>query len=105
MHGWRRAHVAYCTPNARSAKSSEWTRSAPRNATHETLLRRCARQRQTFTVVLAEIEDALVPAFLVEECVPFTRAVSVISKWGAGSSELPAGMKRAVRKRDTTGAS
>jgi uncharacterized membrane protein len=84
----------------------------------------------TFTVVLAEIEDALVPAFLVEECdddlcaifvpsvptpaagaiyiiakarvhavdVPFTRAVSVISKWGAGSSELLAGMKRAAQK-------
>ena len=93
----------------------------------------------TFTVVLAEIEDALVPAFLVEECdedhcaifvpsvptpaagaiyiiaksrvhvvdVPFTRAVSVISKWGAGSSELLAGMKRAVavREAETTGAS
>jgi hypothetical protein len=27
--------------------------------------------------------------------VPFTHAVSVISKWGAGSSELLAGMKRA----------
>jgi uncharacterized membrane protein len=83
-----------------------------------------------FTVVLAEIEDALVPAFLVEDCgngqcavfvpsvptpaagaiyiianervhpvdVPFTRAVAVISKWGAGSSELLAGMKRAAQK-------
>ncbi len=85
---------------------------------------------QAFTVVLAEIEDALVPAFLVEDCddghcaifvpsvptpaagsiyiiakervhrvdVPFTTAVSVISKWGAGSSELLAGMKRAEQK-------
>ena len=85
------------------------------------------QDEQTFTVVLAEIEDALVPAFLVEDCddehcvifvpsvptpaagsiyiiartrvhtvdVPFTHAVSVISKWGAGSSELLAGMKRA----------
>ena len=85
---------------------------------------------ETFTVVLAEIEDALVPAFLVEDCgdgqcavfvpsvptpaagsiyiianervhpvdVPFTQAVSVISKWGAGSSELLAGMKRAAQK-------
>ena len=84
----------------------------------------------TFAVVLAEIEDALVPAFLVEDCdddhcaifvpsvptpaagsiyiiakarvhavdVPFTQAVSVISKWGAGSHELLAGMKRAVQK-------
>ena len=82
---------------------------------------------ETFRVVLAEIEDALVPAFLVEDCgdgqcaifvpsvptpaagaiyiianervhpvdVPFTQAVSVISKWGAGSRELLAGMKRA----------
>lgn len=86
------------------------------------------QDEQTFTVVLAEIEDALVPAFLVEDCdeehcvifvpsvptpaagsiyiiartrvhtvdVPFTHAVSVISKWGAGSSELLAGMKRAA---------
>ena len=85
---------------------------------------------QTFTVVLAEIEDALVPAFLVEDCgdgqcaifvpsvptpaagsiyiianervhpvdVPFTHAVGVISKWGAGSRELLAGMKRAAAK-------
>jgi uncharacterized membrane protein len=85
------------------------------------------QDEQTFTVVLAEIEDALVPAFLVEDCddehcvifvpsvptpaagsiyiiararvhtvdVPFTHAVGVISKWGAGSSELLAGMKRA----------
>ena len=81
---------------------------------------------RTFTVVLAEIEDALVPAFLVEDCgedhcaifvpsvptpaagaiyiiakdrvhpvdVPFTQAVSVISKWGAGSGALLARMKR-----------
>ncbi len=81
---------------------------------------------RTFTVVLAEIEDALVPAFLVEDCgedhcaifvpsvptpaagaiyiiakervhavdVPFTQAVSVISKWGAGSANLLARMKR-----------
>lgn len=86
------------------------------------------QDEQTFTVVLAEIEEALVPAFLVEDCdeehcvifvpsvptpaagsiyiiartrvhtvdVPFTHAVSVISKWGAGSSELLAGMKRAA---------
>jgi len=84
-------------------------------------------EEDTFAVVLAEIEDALVPAFLIEECdeehfaifvpsvptpaagsiyiiakarvhpvdVPFTLAVSVISKWGAGSRELLAGMKRA----------
>jgi uncharacterized membrane protein len=85
---------------------------------------------ETFTVVLAEIEDALVPAFLVEDCgdgkcaifvpsvptpaagaiyiianervhsvdVPFAQAVAVITKWGAGASELLAGMKRAAQK-------
>ena len=74
----------------------------------------------TFAACLVEIEDALVPAFVVEEHpdgrytifvpsvptpaagtvyileaarvhlvdVPFTKAVSVISKWGAGSREL-----------------
>lgn len=80
---------------------------------------------KTFTVVLAEIEDALVPAFFVEDydeqrCaifvpsvptpaagtiyiiaksrvhpvdVPFTQAVSVISKWGEGAGELLDKMK------------
>jgi len=79
-----------------------------------------------FAVALAEIEDALVPAFVVEEHedgrytvfvpsiptpaagavyilprervhlvdVPFPRAVSVISKWGAGSEELVKAMHR-----------
>jgi len=83
-------------------------------------------EEETFTVVLAEIEDALVPAFLVEDCgddqcaifvpsvptpaagaiyiipkarvhsvdVPFTQAVSVISKWGAGASGLLERMQR-----------
>jgi hypothetical protein len=39
--------------------------------------------------------------------VPFTSAVSVISKWGAGSSELLAGMKRAqaTLEAETTAAS
>ena len=90
---------------------------------------------ETFTVVLAEIEDALVPAFLVEDCgdglcaifvpsvptpaagaiyiianervhpveVPFTQAVGVISKWGAGSRELLAGMRRAAAKAAPVG--
>ncbi len=80
----------------------------------------------TFAPALVEIEDALVPAFVVEEHadgsytvfvpsvptpaagtiyilararvhlvdVPFTQAVSVISKWGAGSGELVAAMRR-----------
>jgi uncharacterized membrane protein len=74
----------------------------------------------TFAVALVEIEEALVPAFIVEEHpdgrftvfvpsvptpaagsvyildparvhlvdVPFTKAISVISKWGAGSRDL-----------------
>ena len=82
-------------------------------------------EEKTFTVVLAEIEDALVPAFFVEDCddlhcaifvpsvptpaagaiyiiakkrvhpvdVPFTQAVSVISKWGEGAGELLAKVK------------
>jgi len=79
----------------------------------------------TFAPALVEIEDALVPAFVVEEHpdgrytvfvpsvptpaagtvyilerarvhlvdVPFTKAVSVISKWGAGSRDLLAAMR------------
>lgn len=81
----------------------------------------------TFAVALVEIEDALAPAFIVEEHddgrytvfvpsvptpaagtvyvldrarvhvvdVPFTKAVSVISRWGAGSRELVAAMRAA----------
>lgn len=80
----------------------------------------------TFAVALVEIEEALVPAFVVEEHadgsytvfvpsvptpaagsvyilerarvhlvdVPFTQAVSVISKWGAGSRDLVEAMRR-----------
>lgn len=78
---------------------------------------------------LVEIEDALVPGFIIEEIedgrltvfvpsvptplagavyvldrqrvhlldVPFTQAVSTISRWGAGSSELIAAMERGAR--------
>jgi uncharacterized membrane protein len=81
----------------------------------------------TFAVALVEIEEALVPAFIVEELkdgsftvfvpsvptpaagsvyilppdrvhrvdVPFTTAVAVISKWGAGSGALVEAMRRA----------
>lgn len=84
-----------------------------------------AEEGATFAVALVEIEDALVPAFIVEEHpdgaytvfvpsvptpaagtvyildrarvhlvdVPFTQAVSVISKWGAGSRDLRAAMQ------------
>jgi uncharacterized membrane protein len=76
--------------------------------------------------VLAEIEDALVPAFIVEELVdgrftifvpsvptpfagavyilsrervhlvdiPFTQAIKSVSRWGAGSGELVAAMRK-----------
>jgi uncharacterized membrane protein len=82
----------------------------------------------TFAPALVELEDALVPAFVVEEHadgsytvfvpsiptpaagtvyildrsrvhlvdVPFTTAVSVISKWGAGSGELLTAMRRSA---------
>jgi uncharacterized membrane protein len=84
------------------------------------------QEDETFAVALVEIEDALVPAFIVEEHedgaftvfvpsvptpaagavyilpkervhlvdVPFTKAVSVISKWGSGARDLRAAMKR-----------
>jgi uncharacterized membrane protein len=80
----------------------------------------------TFAPALVEIEDALVPAFVVEDHddgsytvfvpsiptpaagtvyildrarvhlvdVPFAQAVSVISKWGAGSRDMLAAMRR-----------
>lgn len=82
---------------------------------------------ETFAVALAEIEEALVPAFVVEELddgryvifvpsvptpaagaiyimarervhlvdMPFTKAVRIISKWGAGSGELLKAMRPA----------
>jgi uncharacterized membrane protein len=81
---------------------------------------------------MVEIEDALVPAFIIEELndgrmtvfvpsvptplagavyvldrqrvhpldIPFTQAVSAISRWGAGSSELVAAMQRGVHDGD-----
>lgn len=83
----------------------------------------------TFAPALVEIEDALVPAFIVEELadgrytvfvpsvptpaagtvyildrtrvhlvdVPFTTAVSVISKWGAGAGALLGAMRERPR--------
>ena len=83
------------------------------------------QEDETFAVALVEIEDALVPAFIVEEHadgaftvfvpsvptpaagavyilpkervhlvdVPFTKAVSVISKWGSGARDLRAAME------------
>jgi uncharacterized membrane protein len=81
---------------------------------------------KTWKPALAEIEDALVPAFIIEELenhsftvfvpsiptplagavyiltsdrvhpldVPFTQAIKIISRWGSGSKDLLAGMKK-----------
>ena len=85
---------------------------------------------QTWQPALAEIEDALVPAFIIEELdddrytifvpsvptplagavyvlrrervhildIPFTQAVSSISRWGSGSKNLVAAMRTTVRR-------
>jgi uncharacterized membrane protein len=87
-------------------------------------------EEKVWQPALAEIEDALVPAFIIEELddgrltvfvpsvptplagavyildrervhildVPFTQAVSTISRWGAGSGELVAAMRREVEE-------
>jgi uncharacterized membrane protein len=81
---------------------------------------------KTWKPALAEIEDALVPAFIIEELenrsftvfvpsiptplagavyiltsdrvhpldVPFTQAIRIISRWGSGSKDLLAAMKK-----------
>jgi uncharacterized membrane protein len=85
------------------------------------------QEDETFAVALVEIEDALVPAFIVEEHddgaytvfvpsvptpaagaiyilprervhhvdIPFAKAASVITKWGAGARDLRAAMRMA----------
>lgn len=89
-------------------------------------------QEKAWQPALVELEDALVPGFIIEELedgrltvfvpsvptplagavyildrarvhaldVPFTHAVSTISRWGAGSSELVAAMQRGARSPD-----
>ena len=89
-------------------------------------------QEKAWKPALIEIEDALVPGFIIEELgdgrltvfvpsvptplagavyildrarvhaldVPFTQAVSTISRWGAGSSGLVAAMERGARSPD-----
>lgn len=84
-------------------------------------------EEQAWKPALAEIEDALVPAFIIEELddgrftvfvpsvptplagavyilrpervhvleIPFTQAISSISRWGSGSKELVAAMRSA----------
>jgi uncharacterized membrane protein len=90
-------------------------------------------QGKVWKPALVEIEEALVPGFIIEELddgritvfvpsiptplagavyvidrqrvhpldVPFTHAVSVISRWGAGSHELVAAMQPATRGLET----
>jgi uncharacterized membrane protein len=85
---------------------------------------------QTWQPALAELEDALVPAFIIEELdddrytifvpsvptplagavyvlrrervhileIPFTQAVSSISRWGSGSKHLVAAMRTTARR-------
>ena len=82
-------------------------------------------EEQTWQPALAEIEDALVPAFIIEELddgrftvfvpsvptpfagavyvlaaervhildIPFTKAISAVSRWGSGSKDLVAAMR------------
>jgi uncharacterized membrane protein len=82
-------------------------------------------EEHTWKPALAEIEDALVPAFIIEELddgrftvfvpsvptplagavyvlrpervhildIPFTQAISIISRWGSGSKDLVAAMQ------------
>jgi uncharacterized membrane protein len=89
-------------------------------------------EEKVWKPALVEIEDALVPAFIIEELddgrmavfvpsvptplagavyildrqrvhildVPFTQAVSTISRWGAGSRELVAAMQRGALAPD-----
>jgi uncharacterized membrane protein len=89
-------------------------------------------EEKVWKPAMVEIEDALVPAFIIEELndgrmtvfvpsvptplagavyvldrqrvhpldIPFTQAVSAISRWGAGSSELVAAMQRGVHDGD-----
>ena len=90
-------------------------------------------EENTWKPALAEIEDALVPAFIIEELddgrftifvpsvptplagavyvlararvhildIPFTQAVSSISRWGAGSKDLVAAMQVPGRRMGT----
>ena len=86
-------------------------------------------EERTWQPALAELEDALVPAFIIEELddgrftvfvpsvptpfagavyvierarvhildIPFTKAISSISRWGSGSKELVAAMQGPLR--------
>lgn len=85
-------------------------------------------EERTWQPALVEIEDALVPAFIIEELddgrftvfvpsvptplagavyvlrrervhlldIPFTQAIRTVSRWGAGSKDLVAAMRRGV---------
>ena len=69
----------------------------PGYALLRSLTQRLAGQEEenVWQPALAEIEEALVPAFIIEvlEDVPFTQAIKSVSRWGAGAKELVAAMK------------
>ena len=103
----------------------------PGYALFRSLTQRLAGQgrENVWKPALAEIEDALVPAFIIEELedgrltvfvpsvptpfagavyildrervhpvdVPFTQAISTVSRWGSGSKELVAAMTKRVQ--------
>jgi uncharacterized membrane protein len=105
----------------------------PGYALFRSLTQRVAGETQdnTWKPALAEIEDALVPAFIIEELedglftvfvpsvptplagavyilaanrvhpldIPFTRAISTVARWGSGSKDLVAAMKRGTHPR------
>jgi len=92
-------------------------------------------EEKVWKPALIEIEDALVPGFIIEELedgrftvfvpsvptplagavyilnkervhaldIPFTQAISTVSRWGAGSGELVAAMERGTRSPDRGG--
>jgi uncharacterized membrane protein len=128
--------VAVRTPTGRAARErlekSLFSR-LPGFALLRSLTQQLAgRGDKVWNPALVEIEDALVPGFIIEELedgrvtvfvpsvptplagavyilnrervhaldVPFTQAVSTISRWGAGSSDLVAAMKTRPRSPD-----
>jgi uncharacterized membrane protein len=128
--------VAVRTPTGRAARErlekSLFSR-LPGFALLRSLTQQLAgRGDKVWKPALVEIEDALVPGFIIEELedgrmtvfvpsvptplagavyilnrervhaldVPFTKAVSTISRWGAGSSDLVAAMQSRPRSPD-----
>jgi len=122
--------VAVRTPAGRAARErieKSLFERIPGYALFRSLTQQLAgsREERVWKPALAEIEEALVPAFIIEELedgsftvfvpsvptpfsgtvyiltpdrvhpvdVPFTHAIKLLSRWGAGSKELVAAMK------------